>query len=229
MPTPFSTCSRSVKCALAKDLIAFVVTLEGRLKDKSKEELVVSPRLRPRLTLVGSAAEGTRVGPPNEIDLSMAFEGWKEAPFKVMADDPFHLYAKAFPAKWMKKYFRGKKFDFHAFMRDLLHDVRLCVDDIFAEKANPPSLEIVTSNADFGKNCEVCREKARRIDDGEEPLAVLQQCSKCAVAVSQTKSGICLQFQWRTTQRFLRNMPQNQEVFRLLAVLTHTKRTPFPS
>ena len=44
--------------------------------------------------VVGSVAEGTRIGLGNEVDLTLTFAKWKTgaAPFAVHDDDAFHLY-----------------------------------------------------------------------------------------------------------------------------------------
>ena len=50
--------------------------------------------LCPEFNVVGSAAEGTRIGLGNEVDLTLTFAKWKTgaAPFAVRDDDAFHLY-----------------------------------------------------------------------------------------------------------------------------------------
>ena len=44
--------------------------------------------------MVGSVAEGTRIGLGNELDLTLTFAAWKgdAIPFAVRDDDAFHLY-----------------------------------------------------------------------------------------------------------------------------------------
>ena len=48
--------------------------------------------------MVGSVAEGTRIGLGNELDLTLTFAAWTEdaIPFAVRDDDAFHLYKVSF-------------------------------------------------------------------------------------------------------------------------------------
>ena len=61
--------------------------------------------LQPRLVLVGSTQEGSRLGIGNEIDLTMHFKGWKK-PFKIK-DDAFHLRKADKCPMWMYPLGRG--------------------------------------------------------------------------------------------------------------------------
>ena len=64
--------------------------------------------LSPRLKVVGSVAEGTRVLTGGDLDVSVDFEGWSDTnpPFRVNPSDPFHLYQNGLHCpKWMDAYF----------------------------------------------------------------------------------------------------------------------------
>ena len=146
--------------------------------------------MQPQLILVGSAAEGTRVGLANEMDFMMMFEAWREDGLKTMPADPFHLYATENTPSWLKHYFNaGGQFELRAFLADLLRDFEAAVDSVFISERKPQSLLRVTTNAKFAStDCVACcREKA-------DP--VVQACPNCAVTISQTKVGVCLQFEW---------------------------------
>ncbi len=57
------------------------------------------------MTLVGSVAEGTRVGMGNEVDLTVDFHGWAEHAFSVLPGDPFNLVLAASDGpEWIKPY-----------------------------------------------------------------------------------------------------------------------------
>ena len=93
-----------MSCHMVMDLLKIAQLLE-------KELPAVSPimaYLKPRFTLVGSAAEGTRIGLGSEIDLTMRFEGWlqqDEAPFEMFLRNSDHLYKGAQWPKWAEWYF----------------------------------------------------------------------------------------------------------------------------
>ena len=75
----------------------------------------------------------------------------------------------------------------------------LSISQLNSSKQNPDRLERVTTNKmlrspDF--NCEKCEANKR----SQKIPGTLVQCESCAFNVSQTKSGICLQFQWRSPE-----------------------------
>ncbi len=74
-----------------RDLLRTVGAIGRELKENS-EGLV--KKLSPRLTMVGSVRENTRILLANELDVSLEFSGWRneQIPFMVKEDDPFHLY-----------------------------------------------------------------------------------------------------------------------------------------
>lgn len=67
------------RCETVHEMIRFAKLLEVELEFTND----LMRNLKPRLTLVGSAAEGTRIAIANEIDLLMSFNGWRDPPFKV--------------------------------------------------------------------------------------------------------------------------------------------------
>ena len=161
-------------------------------------------KLQPKLTLVGSIAEGTKIGICDELDLMMEFSGVSEPPFLVNLDDPFHLYKNESTPWWFLKYFCHKgTFLFDSFMFDLLEVVNVAMEKIFSEGNNPLQLERITTNAKFNSesfNCIECNEKRSKGLAG-----LFEQCPNCGVAVSQTKIGICLQFQWNPAKKWCSN------------------------
>ncbi len=59
-----------MNCAILGDLVLLAKELEKELSTRL-------PELRPKLTVVGSVAEGTRVFLANELDLTVTFGGLK--------------------------------------------------------------------------------------------------------------------------------------------------------
>ena len=145
----------------------------------------------PKFELVGSMAEGTRIGVPNELDLGFSFQYLKQMeniPFKV-EDDPFSLKKTVTTPDMMMNYFCGRAFKFHKFMKFLLESVEDALSRIFEEGKNSFRLKCVTTNQQW-------RDRTTRCDGQCKNNANFEQCTKCMVAISQTKSGIALQFEW---------------------------------
>ena len=82
----------------------------------------------------------------------------------------------------------------------MLNATEEALDSIFDEGRNPPNLRRVTTNKAWREGKTACGGECRENWDDERPV----QCPKCAVTVSQTKIGICLQFEWlwETKKRF---------------------------
>ena len=93
----------------------------------------------------------------------------------------------------MEKYFDdGGRLIHHRFMRDVMRETEAAVSAIFREGGEHVGrLRRVTTNEEFARtNCEKCKV------GGRSRRVLFQQCEKCVVTVSQTKIGICLQFEW---------------------------------
>ena len=171
---------------LAQDMVSFVTTLQEHLKEGSLKNL------RPILELVGSMAERTRIGIANELDLTLKFLTWREnIPFMVRGD-PFSLKKAPTSQDIMDDFFCEEKFQFHKFVNFLLNAVDTEIQHIFGNKKNPPNLKCVTTNKEWNEGQSQCK--------GECKDKLMQQnyeqCQICAVTLSQTKSGIVLQFVW---------------------------------
>ncbi len=75
-------------------------------------------------------------------------------------------------------------------MQGFLEAIETAIDDIFESDGNPKRLSRVTPNDDYlSRNCKLCQGSSSA------------QCDTCAVTVSRTKVGTCLQFQWTPTRR----------------------------
>ena len=183
-----------------------------RLAQKLEKELVQSSpimqSLRPSLTLVGSVAEGTRIGLGCEIDLSMKFDGLEphdpsDAAFTFKEDDPFHLYEGPNAPQCLNWYFevrdqykscgrdpRGRTFQLDRFKQDLLDLVDCGLMNIFLRGENPPRLKIKQHN-NHSRDHHECLGCKELVTKGSS-----MQCQNCMYMTSQTKLGICLQFLW---------------------------------
>lgn len=184
---------------MVMDLLKIARLLEEELPAVSQ----IMAYLKPRFTLVGSAAEGTRIGLGSEIDLTMRFEGWMkqdEAPFEMILRNSDHLYKGGQTPKWAEWYFEKDtihyRFMLDRFKCDLLSSFDSALCKIFQAGKNPSRLKIQPnvhvhhdnpSKPPF-RGCEECH---KRISDRTNV-----QCESCMFATSQTKLGICLQFTW---------------------------------
>ena len=87
--------------------------------------------------MVGSVAEGTRIGLGNELDLTLTFQAWRgEAiPFAVRDDDAFHLYKhSADTQQTMSEYFdESGRFLLLKFKLQLLAAVEGAVEELFRD------------------------------------------------------------------------------------------------
>ena len=175
----------SMNCMIAHDLIKFAITLEVVLKD-------ILHMLKPDFTLVGSMAEGTRIGLASELDLSLSFKTWEESiPLKV-GDNPFSLKMAETAPTLMSEFFdTNGDFQFHKFKQFLLQNVESAIGYILANLLNPKNLKCVTTNETWRNG--TCKSHG---NCSELMKKGYMQCDKCAVTVSQTKIGIALQFEW---------------------------------
>ena len=171
---------------MAQDLAKFVTLLEQFL------QLGALKNFMPFFELVGSMAEGTRIGLANELDLGLKFKSWlSNVPFKVEGD-PFSLKKADNSPSFMDEFFEGDQFQFHKFMGYLLNAIEKAVTEIFHMKLNPPRLRCVTTNQQWYYGKTPCNGECKKYLERRD----FEQCDKCIVTVSQTKSGIALQFNW---------------------------------
>ena len=174
-----------MNCMMAQALASLVTELQSELKHGQLMKFA------PFFELVGSMAEGTRIGLANELDLVLKFRAFMDrAPFKVDKEDPFSL-KKAEPSfTTLDDFFRGEEFIFHKFLHVILDGVEEALENIFQHGRNPPHLKCVTTNNEWRQGKTPCEGKCRK----ELELRNFVQCEECAVTVSTTKSGVALQF-----------------------------------
>ena len=168
-------------------LINFCQNLEVELQKSSG----TMKSLKPKFEIVGSIAEGTRLGLANELDLTMSFDGWSEGTFCVQ-NDPYFLRKTEETPCWMDTYFDSTGcFLFHLFKYDLLKDIEKAAMRIKL----PPHLRFVTTNKNFLKGLTKCKDDcSQRLKDHAKGM--FKQCKLCAVTISQTKVGACIQLEY---------------------------------
>ena len=190
-------CNHSYKtdCLMMRDMVTIVQLVYNKLipSDSSPSELLQA--LKPKMTVVGSVAEGTRLVLGNEMDLLMEFPELKGA-FEIRNDDPFHLYCTSKTSPFLRHSFFNSKeeFLFHKFKAAFLMELDKALEDIFEQGRNPPRLRRGNWKDHLQKGtfeCNDCRDKMKG-------STLLEQCSNgsCMATVAQSKTGFCLQFEW---------------------------------
>ena len=192
-----SECNHKQKtdCIMMQDMVTIVKLIYNRLmpSDSSPSELLQA--LRPKMTVVGSVAEGTRLVLGNEMDLLMEFPELKGA-FEIRHDDPFHLYCTSETPSYLKQNFSNSReeFQFHKFKAEFLKELDKALEDIYRRRTNPRRLRRGKWKNKFQNgtsSCLDCRAKMEKSD-------LLEQCANgsCMATVAQSKTGFCLQFEW---------------------------------
>ena len=176
---------RQIHCLIINDLVVFFKKVEEGLQCFS----TLLKKLKPRFTLMGSVAEGTRLSIANEMDICMEFEGLKRSPFKINLEDPYHIYKTDTFPDWMQDYFDSNgRLVLQKFKLQLLEAVDSVAGEVLND--NPTRLQAYTPNKKYDwKKCKDCGENAN--------LPLFKQCKNCCVVTAQTKVGICLQLAWK--------------------------------
>ena len=174
---------------MAQDMVLLVQMLQDGLQRGALRDF------EPSFELVGSMAEATRIGLTNELDVGVKFAAWRRhVPFRVDGD-PFSLKKSATSPPFMEDFFIGDEFQFHKFMHAFLEAVDVVIVEVFRSKRNPPNLKCVTTNKDWNEGKTKCGGECKR--NLEE--RGFEQCERCTVTLSQTKSGAVLQFEYHWT------------------------------
>ena len=178
---------RSENSHMMNSLINFCQSLEVELSKSSD----LMSYLKPKFSIVGSIAEGTRLGLANELDLTMSFEGWPDGTFCVR-DNPYFLRKTEKTPQWMDPYFDSSGcFLFNNFKYDLLK----AIEQASSKIKLPPNLKVVTKNKDFQKGLTKCKDGcSKRLSMSAKEM--FKQCKHCAVFISQTKVGACIQLEY---------------------------------
>ena len=187
---------RKMSCLMVGDLLYLAKELEAKLSNSSP----LMRCLKPKLTLVGSVAEGTRIGLGSELDLTMRFAGLDSQdlpPFRFKEEDPFHLYKGVKVPDELEGYFGAQdQFQLGNFKEDLSMIIESSLFNIFKCKRNPQRLRINPNEHSIQNihfyplhDCNDCSTLYKK-------NFVNIQCKNCLWAVSKTKLGLCLQFLW---------------------------------
>ena len=100
----YSDCDHNQKtdCLMMRDMVKIVQLVYDKLMPSDSSPSKLLQALKPKMTVVGSVAEGTRLVLGNEMDLLMEFPELKGA-FEIRNDDPFHLYSTSKTPSFLKQ------------------------------------------------------------------------------------------------------------------------------
>ncbi len=144
--------------------------------------------LKPRLQLVGSTAEGTRIGGADEIDVSMTFDALSATPFELASNVIATSMVIPEELKEIMTDFKNElgHFCFARFLTCLCTELREGLRFVSKHGNMPKGLSF---NTDWHP-CPNCQPA----DD--ERMLPLMHCETCLPAITYSKLGPCLTFSW---------------------------------
>ena len=189
----FEECTHAEKtdCSMMQDMTTAIQEVQ---KDLVSSASGIVRLLSPKMTLVGSVAEGTRLILGNEMDVLMEFPNIPEA-FEIRNDDPFHVYCTEKTPPELRRFFNEKEqFQLHRFKEEFLTVLDNVIEEIYKEGRNPSRLKRGRWKAQLQSGeltCGTCKRN-------KSEKSLFQQCSnpECLATVAQVKNGFCLQFEW---------------------------------
>ncbi len=170
-------------------MLKVCVLLVQNLRDKR----IAWSRLEPRIHLIGSIAEGTRLCKSNEVDVTLQFKALKDQPFQLADLNACEL---VMPEGHLLKEFSFIStadqwiFNYGKFLHSFLEDLKETLLSIRSSPEWPSDLSF-QEKWEPCKSCEERTHKHRR--SGYNPQT---HCKKCFPVVTHTKLGPCLIFQW---------------------------------
>jgi hypothetical protein len=185
----------NVDCEILHPVLAFLQLLQ---KDLTQSGRALAP-LKPNFLLIGSIAEGTRMGKADEVDISIRFQALRDHPLEVLKDNGvgadynltnlgFQQGCPSFMANFVDKH---QRFDFPVFLRCFLKEIRTSVNNIKAAGKMPdPRLEVMP----YWTPCKVCQSHH---ETTLKPWQPLTHCKSCAPTVTHNKIAACLILRWR--------------------------------
>ena len=161
---------------MAHDLIRAVKVFENYLNSHQ------SPfhRLKPRLKVGGSIIEATRLGSPDELDLSLLFKELRGECF-VISNSALKLEIVARGRELMKDWMTDDFcLDMYAILKDLLKTLQDCLKK--CSPSLPAAVNPVSHRIDWSP-CSRCREEN---ENSGEPWV---HCESCIPSIAMSKAG----------------------------------------
>ena len=173
------TCKIREECEKVRAMLELCKNLGLSLQKDDKYPLWKS--LRPEFILIGSVAEGTRIGKASEIDIAVQFKALNDRPFHV-EDDPYHLIADSDESHPLKEFLNdGSKLDYNRVFERYLDEIGECFK---TGLKLPRNITLGSMMA----NCEECK------------TLFPKHCIDCLPCVTHTKSGACLIVKWKNAE-----------------------------
>ena len=158
--------------------------------------------LRPKFTLIGSIAEGTRLFQADELDISVKFEALQQFPLRVSRANACQLLVdeEHVLGRFCRRPGKGGgsppflAFNHERFLRYFLEAVRKSLLRIEVQDGWPKTLSF---NGKTWMSCPACREltESRRTSLYHPQTHCPDR--RCLPMVAHSKVGSCLVFQWR--------------------------------
>jgi hypothetical protein len=153
--------------------------------------------LGPEFGLIGSIADGTRLGKASKADVTITYKGLEKTPFTVK-DNATELLFKhtedSAVCNYMKKFVTEKEiFDYPKFLEKQLKVLQECM----LQCQLPDDLEIVS----FRARCwEIKKHEILEKDSIHQPET---HCLKCVQPMTHTKIGPCIVLRHKQSKEFL--------------------------
>jgi len=189
-----SNCANN-DCEILHPVLRFLQLLQ--------KDLVIPGRplapLKPQFLLIGSIAEGTRMGKADEVDISISFQGLQDNPLCLLRDNGeskeddalLHLgfTAKDCPGH-LKRFLDDRQtFNYPLFLLCFLSELQLGINNIESSGQMPdPRLQVASS----WQPCKICQSQKE-----SWPGEPFTHCKKCAPTVTHTKIAPCLILRWK--------------------------------
>ena len=179
-----SKCRHKSECLMVKDMIRVVQEIEKEFSSKA-------PKFKPAFILVGSIAEGTRIGSATELDVTWKFNGLSAL---VRGEDGYSLKVSEQMDENHPLYgFCDRnvlQFDkFFSFLLTTLDEIIWNIADRIKD--------VTKGRITIKRGQKSCKMNCPQKDNDEFKGPFYTHCNKCIFNVTQTKSGACLIFNWK--------------------------------
>ena len=170
--------------------------------DQYLSEISTLKHLKPKMTVIGSIAEGTRNGQADEMDININFEGLEGENAFAKLTSPYQLsftsngLAVMEEANLSDLVKSDKTLDYSKFLLILVQELRDALLRI-EKGGNFPDFEFNLSYSVNETSCQACQKlRAMSIEELKSedcsPDEKYKHCEKCLPAVTLTKRGPCM-------------------------------------
>ena len=169
------------------DLIRTAKILENFLNSSNS---LLAP-LKPRLKVAGSIVEGSRLGKPDELDMSMTFKELLPTDIEFL-DTALALRITGRGKKVMKRWIDSDNcLDMTQFMKSILDTLQDCLR--ISQSRLPSNITLASSQIEWTP-CQSCidRHKENKENNKVEIATPWSHCGECIPNIALSKSGPCV-------------------------------------